>query len=226
MSACYRLIRSDRRTLALSIDETGALIARAPLRMPAREVEGFIRQKEAWIAKKQAEVRARAESRQSFALVEGAALPCLGGTLRLHFEDVPAATEQNGVLTLPITRDARACIRAFLAAKADAELAPRVAHWARVMRCAPKKLMWSTAKKRWGSMRADGILRLNLALMHCPMDAVDYVIVHELAHLFHPDHSPAFHACVRRFLPDADERRKRMSALSHCLTLLDGGTRA
>ena len=71
-----------------------------------------------------------------------------------------------------------------------------------------------------GQHEAGGCLRLNAALMHCPMALCDYVIVHELAHLTHPDHSPAFHALVRATLPCADELRARMRAFAGVTTLL------
>ena len=83
-----------------------------------------------------------------------------------------------------------------------------------------KSIRYTAAKRRWGSMRADGCLRLNAALMHCPMELCDYVIVHELAHLPHPDHSPAFHALVRATLPHADALRARMRDFAGVTMLL------
>lgn len=83
-----------------------------------------------------------------------------------------------------------------------------------------RSITYTAAKRRWGSMRADGCLRLNAALMHCPMALCDYVIVHELAHIVHPDHSPAFHALVRTTLPDADALRVRMRAFGGVTGLL------
>ena len=83
-----------------------------------------------------------------------------------------------------------------------------------------KSIRYTAAKRRWGSMRADGCLRLNAALMHCPMELCDYVIVHELAHIVHPDHSPAFHALVRSVLPGADALRVRMRDFAGVTALL------
>ena len=59
-------------------------------------------------------------------------------------------------------------------------------------------------------MSSDKAMRLNAALVHCPARHIDYVIVHELCHILHPDHSPAFHAAVRSFLPGADTLRAEM----------------
>ena len=63
-------------------------------------------------------------------------------------------------------------------------------------------------------------MRLNVALMHFSPQYIDYVVVHELAHRVHPDHSPAFHAYVESVLPGAGQLRKEMKNLSGYLTLL------
>ena len=133
---------------------------------------------------------------------------------------------ENGVLLLPQRGDPATHARRLMASLAEEVVVPRVTYWARQMGCTPKRLLWSTARKRWGSMTTEGVLRLNLALLHCPMACVDYVVVHELAHMRHPNHSPAFHALVRRYLPHADDTRKRMRAMAPYLTLIKEATKA
>lgn len=67
---------------------------------------------------------------------------------------------------------------------------------------------------RWGSCRADrATLSMNLRLAMTPEACIEQVLVHELCHLFHPNHSPAFYAEMTRFLPDWPERKKRLDAL-------------
>ena len=65
-----RLIRSNRRTLAIAVQPDGEAVARAPMGMPENEIEAFLNQKEAWIAAKQAQARANAPV--AFALADGA----------------------------------------------------------------------------------------------------------------------------------------------------------
>ena len=62
-------------------------------------------------------------------------------------------------------------------------------------------------------------MRLNAALVHVPEEMADYVIVHELWHIVHANHSPAFYALVRRILPDADGIRQRMKTYSYVIRL-------
>ena len=69
------------------------------------------------------------------------------------------------------------------------------------------KLRLSSAGTRWGSASADGSIRLNWRLIHLSMEMIDYVVVHELSHLRHMDHSPRFWDVVASVMPDHAERR-------------------
>lgn len=209
----YMLIRSGRRTLALEINSRGELVVRAPQNMPIGDIEDFIKQKQGWIREKQSAARARSEQARALEWCNGAVLPYLDGYIAVKACDARAPKLEGGTLCLPQKKDLRAEGRRWLKARAEELLPQRVAHWARVMKLAPKRLVWSSAKCRWGSMKSDGTLRLNLALMHCPWEAIDYVIVHELAHMRVSNHSPEFHALVRAYLPDADARREAMKRM-------------
>lgn len=67
---------------------------------------------------------------------------------------------------------------------------------------------------RWGSCNTKkAYINLNLELIKKPLDSVEYVILHELAHLTHPNHSRDFHAYVERFMPDWKERRKGLERI-------------
>lgn len=72
------------------------------------------------------------------------------------------------------------------------------------------RLRLSSAGTRWGSASADGVIRLNWRLIHLKMDMVDYVVVHELSHLRHMDHSPRFWDVVASVLPDHALRRRAL----------------
>lgn len=219
MKTDYQLIRSDRRTLSVSINGQGALVVRAPKHMPLREIEAFLAQKARWIAQKQAQMRAAAPA--PFLPADGAKLPYLGGTLTLRLCRVPLCIDFDGFLLVPDRGDALAHIRAWRKERAAQVLGARVALWTARTGIQVSAVHYGQARCRWGSMSRAGSLRLNAALLHCPLEAVDYVIVHELAHRLHPDHSPAFHAQVRRFLPEADALRRGMRAFSAYPTLLN-----
>ncbi|HML46348.1 MAG TPA: SprT family zinc-dependent metalloprotease [Clostridia bacterium] len=83
----------------------------------------------------------------------------------------------------------------------------RVAHYAALMGLTPASIKVTSAKKRFGSCSGRNGLCFSYLLMRYPKEAIDYVVVHELAHIRHKNHSPAFHALVASILPDAAARR-------------------
>ena len=104
----------------------------------------------------------------------------------------------------PLTEDELAALRQ----KARDILPGRVAHYAEWMGVTPTGVKITGAKTRFGSCSAKNSLCFSLYLMAYPDAAVDYVVVHELAHIRHKTHSPAFYAEVARVMPDYRERRK------------------
>ena len=75
-------------------------------------------------------------------------------------------------------------------------------HYAAIMGVHPTSITIKTYKARWGSCSLSGALQFNWKLMMAPERVVDYVVVHELCHLLHHNHSPAFWAAVARYCPD------------------------
>ncbi len=89
-----------------------------------------------------------------------------------------------------------------------AEVIPaRVAYYGALMGLVPAGVRITGAQKRFGSCNGKNSLCFSWRLMQYPMEAVDYVVVHELAHIRHHDHSPAFYALVERYMPDYRRRQ-------------------
>ena len=94
-----------------------------------------------------------------------------------------------------------------LIARAKAELPKKVAHYAGVMGLQPAGISITSARTRFGSCSPKNRLCFSWRLMQYPQEAIDYVVVHELAHLIHRNHGPDFHALVASVLPDHQARR-------------------
>ncbi len=102
-----------------------------------------------------------------------------------------------------VTPEEEARLRALAA-----EVIPaRVAHYSEVMGLVPTGVRITGARKRFGSCSSKNSLCFSWRLMQYPPEAIDYVVVHELAHIRHHNHSAAFHALVEKILPDHRERR-------------------
>ena len=98
--------------------------------------------------------------------------------------------------------------RAALIARAKEYLPLRTAHWSAVMGLVPAGIKITSARTRFGSCSGKNSICFSWRLMLYPPEAIDYVIVHELAHIRHHDHSPAFYALIAQYLPDWKARMK------------------
>lgn len=97
--------------------------------------------------------------------------------------------------------------RAELIRRAKEILPQRTAYWSQRMGLYPTQIRITSARRRFGSCSSEGHICYSWRLMQYPPEAIDYVVVHELAHLKHMNHSPAFHALVAKYLPDHKARR-------------------
>lgn len=94
--------------------------------------------------------------------------------------------------------------------RAERELPARVAHWSRVMGLSPAGITVTSAKTRFGSCSSKGRICFSLYLMQYPDEAIDYVVVHELAHLRVRNHGTDFYALVESVLPDYRARERML----------------
>ena len=104
----------------------------------------------------------------------------------------------------PLTEEQREALRQT----AKALLPQRVAHYAAIMGVVPTSVKITAAKSRFGSCSGKNGICFSLYLMQYPEEAIDYVVVHELAHIRHHDHSSAFYAEVAKVMPDYRARMK------------------
>jgi predicted metal-dependent hydrolase len=100
----------------------------------------------------------------------------------------------------------------MLKEKAKAILPQKVDYFSKIMGVTPTKISINTAKTRYGSCSSSGRINFSCRLMSFDERAIDYVVVHELAHLVEMNHSPAFYEVVRAVLPDYKERKKLLRA--------------
>ncbi len=92
--------------------------------------------------------------------------------------------------------------------KAKEILPVRVKYYAEIMGVTPTKITITHAKKRFGSCSGKNALCFSVQLMACHPEAIDYVIVHELAHIKHHNHSKDFYAFIEKYMPDYKRREK------------------
>lgn len=206
----HQIIRSKRKTLALIIKPDGSLIVRAPLRTSERSIREFIDKNKQWVEKKRAQALAvlPPAPRQ---YVPGEMFMYLGKIYSLELvkgQGQPLLFDGNFKLAQSAQVDARQAFECWYREQAKRIVHERVDFYARQYGFQYKKIGITSARTRWGSCSADGSLNFSWRLMLAPIEAVDYVVVHELVHTVVHDHSKRFWNKVKEILPDYQERRK------------------
>jgi len=100
----------------------------------------------------------------------------------------------------------------FFKLKASEVLDAKVDHWAKEMQLFPRSVSYRNQKARWGSCSSEGKVNLNWKLAVFNSEIQDYVIIHELAHLKHQDHSKNFWNLVENFAPDRKQTSKELQS--------------
>jgi predicted metal-dependent hydrolase len=230
-SADYRLTRSRRKTIGMSVGPDG-LDVRAPRWAGIGAIENALQEKGEWILRKLQEMQERQKHMQSSVIEwrDGINLPYLGEPVVLQldachlFKDAGArlersvnaqGTEMRHCLKVSVAQSAspaqiRDAVQAWMMQQAKQLFVQRLNHFAPVLGVEWKKLSLSNASTRWGSATSDGNIRLNWRLIHFKLDIIDYVVVHELSHLRVMDHSPLFWETVRHVVPDYAHRRAQL----------------
>jgi predicted metal-dependent hydrolase len=214
------IIRSNRKTLSICIDPFGRLIVRAPKRCGQERIFAFLRQKEDWILRKKSE-RNGAGIRLPDENLDGYALPILGKEYRLHLCEVKKVSfsEQGNILYLPQVESEKKLV-AWLKKQSKELFLNLTCEYAEKMQTSFKSVGVTSAKRRWGSCSFDNSLHFSFRLLFAPMEIVEYVIVHELAHTKHKNHSPRFWVEVEKYEPNYKEKRKWLKAHAGLMEIL------
>ena len=221
----YTLTRSKRKTIAIYI-RGGALEVRAPMRCSKAAIDSFVASKEAWITDKLAASQKHAAQKQAFELNYGDAIAFRGALYPIVAKNGNRVGFDGQAFYLPPELDPEqiknACIKVYRRL-AKLHLAERVAAYSDQMGVAPAGIKINGAKTRWGSCSSKRSINFSWRLVMAADHVIDYVVVHELAHLTHMNHSKKFWATVESVLPDYRERKAGLAQLQKRLTTEDWG---
>lgn len=213
--------------MRLTVRQTGRVRVTCHLRCAKRDILAFVKQSQAFIEKAFRELTEHEKMHPSRQYLSGETLLFRGETLRLElvwsWDRSATVNAAEGVLELKaplkseVVHRARA-IEEFYRQHAREQLTHRLRYWIQKTGLEPKSVSIRGQKTRWGSCSARGEISLNWKLMAVPPSVMDYVIVHELCHLEHMNHSPAFWNTVGRWIPDYKSLRLSLKRLEPQIT--------
>ena len=205
-----KLVRSRRRTIALIIERDGSLTVRAPVRASHVVIDTFVQEQTAWILRKREAVK-RIVDIPAKQYVNDETFLFLGSSydLKLVRPQRPALKFENGFrLSKTAQKRGQQVFTRWYKERALEIISARVDEYTRGYDFSPKQVKITSAKKRWGSCSPSGTLSFTWRLVLAPLAVVDYVVVHELAHLRIRNHSRKFWKVVESILPEYKSQRK------------------
>ena len=212
----YKLIRSPRKTADIVIEPDGRVIVRAPEEYTAERVEDIIESKRLWIYKNLAEWRDLNATRVIREYRNGEGFLYLGRSYRLLLvanQEAPVLLKDGRFC---LRRDlvdqgevpaAKAAFRDYFVARGLERISQRASYFAPKVGVEPGKIAVRELGNRWASCSPNGNLAFHWKCMMAPPRIIDYIVVHELCHFHHLDHSNAFWNEVDKVIPDYDERK-------------------
>jgi hypothetical protein len=213
----YEVVRSGRNTADIVIERDGRVLVRAPEGVAAERIENIVESKRYWIYKNLAEWRDLNATRVVREYRNGEGFLYLGRSYRLLL----VASQEHPLLLkggrfcllrelvdcgeIPATQ---AAFRDYYIARGLERLTGRVQYFAPKVGVTPGRIDVRELGHRWASCSPTGNLAFHWKCMMAPATIIDYIVVHELCHLHHLDHTEAFWNEVDKVLPDYRERKE------------------
>ncbi|MGL4667645.1 MAG: M48 family metallopeptidase, partial [Saezia sp.] len=214
----YELQYKQRKTVGIYI-LAGQVIVRAPHGTDQNRVENFLHEKSSWIRDKLKKQEQKKVQQRVF-WGDGGQLTYLGEELALQLnpESIGIVLRPEGVLEIGTARRPRSketvgadmLVKTWMQKQAIVLFRQKCMDFSVLLGVKPQQITLTSAKSRWGSANSRSGIKLHWRLMQMPHDVIDYVVVHELAHLKEMNHSAQFWSLVKSILPDYAQRRMRL----------------
>ena len=207
----YTLKRSRRKTLAAYVLDDGTVEVRAPLKTPKSEIDRFITERENTLKKYIDTQIEKSEKKSEFSLEIGSRVLFLGEEYEIK---LGGKTEIKDGVFFVTEGSVKNQVTALYKLAAERIINERMKYFSQITGHIPKSVKINAAKTRWGSCSAKNTLNFSWFLVMASPECVDYVVIHELSHMKHMNHSAAFWHEVAKYEPNYKQRRQELRNLS------------
>ncbi|MBE7076807.1 MAG: M48 family metallopeptidase [Clostridiales bacterium] len=194
-----KIVYSKRKTLAIQINVDGDLIVRAPMRAKESEITAFITKHKDWIIEKR--TKALTSKTEPLELKDGEEIIILENSYKLKIIDTDRVKIRGNEIIVPKVNSKDKLITKIKAVLKK-YLLIRVKEVADMYNFSYSSVSVSSAKTNWGSCSHNDKLHFTYRLALCPLDVIDYIIVHELCHTKVKNHSIRFWKLVKSIMPN------------------------
>lgn len=214
-----QIIKKDVKHINLKVRPTGEVVLTAPRDCPQCDIDYVLKKRSEWIDKRIAYFKMHNQLIEK-EYVSGENLSYLGRNYRLkviesHDERVKL---QRGYLQVFVrdkthTKRKKRLLKAWYTSKAEIHFQKAIEKYQSIVKKEVDRICIREMKTRWGSCNPQkGYINLNLKLIEKPRECIEYVVLHELAHLIYPDHGRQFYNYLSLFMPNWGKRKERLNA--------------
>lgn len=219
----FELVRSSRRSLALEVNDRAVLTVRAPFRIGSEEIYNFIGRYSTWIQKKVSLSEKKLQEVKHSTFSHGDTISYLGCQypLEINNSSFPFFTFNNGTFILDSKKVMKGSLylEKWYRDRAKEICTQVVKELALLMNVEFNNIRINGSKHRWGSCSTKGNLNFSWKLVMAPHNVLRYVVVHELSHLLHMNHSKRFWNNVEKYMPEYHQYKKWLKDNGHTLVI-------
>lgn len=212
----FSIIRKKRKTISIKIEENGEIVVGAPLKISSDYILLVVKNKASWIIEKQKELKLRDTKRVKRDFTQGSTFMYLGKehSLNLTFEegrkDISVKLE-DGFKIYTNTMDIeklRLALEKWYRAQTLKIVTERIEHYSNNFKDRITYIKVKEQKRRWASCTGKNAILFNWRISMAKADVIDYIVVHEMCHMDHRNHSKYFWNRVREIMPDYKEKHE------------------
>ena len=217
----YSLIKSSRKSIGIIVHPDGSVVVRAPRRASNSQIQEVLDGRIDWIMKHKNRYEEQIRLNPKRVFVSGEKHLFLGEEYVLRVNDGPSNSVVKNCEFIDIE-----CADSYMAEELMQQwyisrakevfpniVNPVIRSFRSVYHAAPTKITIKRMKSRWGSCSSKGSVSLNSKLIQTPVRCIEYVMVHELCHLIHFNHSKDFYTLLAEIIPDWKERKKELKRI-------------